>query len=69
LAVSKESRVRAFYQGFCPAGKAKKVALTALHADAAHHSQYEAEEWNAVEGGGESAGLIFKTVDQACLSY
>jgi hypothetical protein len=33
-----------------------------VHAQAAHHSQCDAEEWDAVAGGGQSAGLIFKTV-------
>ena len=27
-----------------------------------YYSQCDAEEWDAVAGGGQSAGLIFKTV-------
>ena len=61
--------IRAFYQHLCEAGKAKKLALTALHADAAHRSQCEAEEWSAVADDGRSVDLMFKTVAQACLSH
>ena len=43
-------------------GEGEEVGVDGLHAKAADHSQCDAEEWNAVAGGGESAGLIFKTV-------
>ena len=53
--------IQAFYQRLCQVGKAKKLALqracallTILNADA--------EEWDAMAGDGQSAGLIFKTV-------
>ena len=63
------SAIRAFYQRFCRAGEGGEVGADGLHTQSAQRSQCDAEEWDAVEGGGELAGLIFKTVAQACLSY
>lgn len=41
-------------------GEGKEVGVDGLHAQAAHRSQCDAEEWNAVAGGGESVGLILR---------
>ena len=41
-------------------GEGEEAGVDGLHAQAAHRSQCNAEEWNAVAGGGESAGLILR---------
>ena len=41
-----------------PDGEGKEVGVDGLPAPAAHRSQCDAEERNAVAGGGESSGLI-----------
>lgn len=45
-----------------PGRKSEEVGVDGLHAEVAHDSQCDAEEWNAVAGSGQSVGLIFKTV-------
>ena len=41
-------------------GEGEEVGADSLHVEAAHRSQCDAEEWNAVPGAGESAGLILR---------
>ncbi len=41
-------------------GEGENVGVDSPHAQAAHHSQCEAEEWNAVANCGQSVGLMFK---------
>ena len=41
-------------------GEGEEAGVDGLHTQAAHRSQCDAEEWNAVAGGGESAGLILR---------
>lgn len=43
-------------------GEGEEAGVDGVHAQAAHHSQCDAEEWDALAGGGQSAGLMFKTV-------
>ena len=50
-------------------GEGEEVGVDGLHAQAAHRSQCDAEEWSAVADDGQSADLMFKTVAQACPSY
>ncbi len=57
---SEEPRDPGVLLGLCQAGKAKKLAVSGLHTQVAHRFQCDAEEWNAVAGGGESASLILR---------
>ena len=59
---AKEPRDPNVRSGVLSGGKSEEVGVDGQHAQAAHRSQCDAEEWNAVAGGGESDGLIFKTV-------
>ncbi len=43
-------------------GQGEEAGVDGVHAEAAHHSQRDAEEWDAVAGDGRSADLIFQTV-------
>jgi len=43
-------------------GQGEEAGVDGVHAEAAHHSQRDAEEWDAVAGDGQSADLIFQTV-------
>ena len=40
----------------------EEAGVDGLHAEVAHDSQLDAKEWDAVAGGGQSAGLIVITV-------
>ena len=66
---SKESHDSDIPSGVLSGGESKEVGVDGLQAQAAHRSQCDAEEWNAVVDGGESVDLMFKTVAQACPSY
>jgi len=51
-------------------GQGEEAGVDGVHAEAAHHSQRDAEEWDAVAGDGQSADLIFQTVaDPVSLPY
>lgn len=45
-----------------PSCQSEEARVNGLHAEAALGSQRDAEEWDAVAGDGQSAGLILKTV-------
>lgn len=66
---AKEPRDPGVLSASLSGGEGEEIGVDGLHAQATHRSQCDAEEWNAVAGGGESAGLIFKTVAQTCPSY
>ncbi len=48
-----------------PGGQGEEACVDGVHAEAAHHSQRDAEEWDAAAGDGQSADLIFQTVADA----
>ena len=59
---SKESHDSDIPSGVLSGGESKEVGVDGLQAQAAHRSQCDAEEWNAVADDGQSVDLMFKTV-------
>lgn len=57
-----ESRDSVHLSALVSGGEGEEVSVDGLHTEAPHHSQCDGEAWHAVAGGGQSAGLIFKTV-------
>lgn len=43
-------------------GEGEEVGVDGLYAETAHHLECDVAKWNAVAGGSQSVGLIFKTV-------
>ena len=59
---AEESRDSERLPALVSGGEGEEVGVDGLHAEAAHKSQCDGEEWHAVAGGDPSARLIFKTV-------
>ena len=59
---AEESRDSGVLSAPLSGGESEEVGVDRLHAQTAHDSQCDAEEWDAVAGGGQSACLTFKTV-------
>ena len=59
---AQESRDSKLLSAFVSGGKGKEAPVDGLQAEAAHDSQCDREEWDALAGRGQSVGLIFKTV-------